>query len=319
VRLTPMVDNPKPEGTDPPAAGVGPSPPPRHRLRPTAHEDQLPMQVARRLYIARRARYATASEAARDLGVSGPTYLAHENGTRGIRTDVAEFYALKFDVSTDWLLYGRGSMNRDVASTEERSRSPLFAAEEEEQRVILNAGAQRSAAGEIREREVTATPVALTSARAAGGVIFEIEPVHPEIEGQLRPRLVDIGVEGQFAIGGVVRIPLDMVEHRRLFAVRVARNDLLPDMPGGQRAYLDPDDRTVDAAGLYMVVRNHQFVPVLLEPAEDGFVKLRRSRLMTPTRVAKDELDIVGRIVMKLCQVTDLDIIAVGRQVPSPA
>lgn len=51
--------------------------------------------------------FETASDAARALGVPGPTYIGHENGARGFTTSSAERYARKFKVSLDWLLTGR--------------------------------------------------------------------------------------------------------------------------------------------------------------------------------------------------------------------
>lgn len=50
--------------------------------------------------------YATAREAAEALGVSYPTYAAHENGQRGLAR-AAERYAKFFKVSIDWLLTGK--------------------------------------------------------------------------------------------------------------------------------------------------------------------------------------------------------------------
>lgn len=62
-----------------------------------------------RLRIARlRAGYATAKEAAEALGVPVPTYLGHENGSRGFPAKKAFTYARKFKVREQWLLYGVG-------------------------------------------------------------------------------------------------------------------------------------------------------------------------------------------------------------------
>lgn len=62
-----------------------------------------------RLKIAReRAGYATAADAARAFGWNAPGYTHHENGTRGIRADVATRYARAFRVNPAWLLYGEG-------------------------------------------------------------------------------------------------------------------------------------------------------------------------------------------------------------------
>jgi phage repressor protein C with HTH and peptisase S24 domain len=61
-----------------------------------------------RLRFAReQAGYARASDAARAIGVGEPTYLGHENGSRGLSRAAAR-YARFFHVSLDWLLEGRG-------------------------------------------------------------------------------------------------------------------------------------------------------------------------------------------------------------------
>lgn len=64
---------------------------------------------AARLRIARlRANFETGKEAAESMGIAVSTYLAHENGSRGIKPMQAARYAKKFKVSEQWLLYGIG-------------------------------------------------------------------------------------------------------------------------------------------------------------------------------------------------------------------
>jgi phage repressor protein C with HTH and peptisase S24 domain len=61
-----------------------------------------------RLRFAReQAGFARASDAARAIGVGEPTYLGHENGSRGL-SRAAPRYARFFRVSLDWLIDGRG-------------------------------------------------------------------------------------------------------------------------------------------------------------------------------------------------------------------
>jgi hypothetical protein len=63
--------------------------------------------INQRLVKARqRAGYVTATEAAEAHGWKAPTYLAHENGTRGIRREKLKLYARTFRVTVDWLLNG---------------------------------------------------------------------------------------------------------------------------------------------------------------------------------------------------------------------
>lgn len=57
-----------------------------------------------------KAGYRTAADAAKALNVKRPTYYSHENGSIGIRRQVAVNYARKFKVSLEWLLTGRGDM-----------------------------------------------------------------------------------------------------------------------------------------------------------------------------------------------------------------
>jgi hypothetical protein len=64
---------------------------------------------AARLRIARlRAGYETGKDAAEALGFPVSTYLAHENGSRGITAKKAFTYARKYKVREQWLLYGVG-------------------------------------------------------------------------------------------------------------------------------------------------------------------------------------------------------------------
>jgi hypothetical protein len=51
--------------------------------------------------------YDTATDAAEAMGVPEQTYLAHENGSRGLSRSAAR-YATFYKVSLDWLVRGRG-------------------------------------------------------------------------------------------------------------------------------------------------------------------------------------------------------------------
>lgn len=66
-------------------------------------------QIAIRLRTAReKAGFPTATDAANRFGWKPPTYLGHENGTRGIRVEAAREYAKAFKINPDWLLFGTG-------------------------------------------------------------------------------------------------------------------------------------------------------------------------------------------------------------------
>jgi phage repressor protein C with HTH and peptisase S24 domain len=52
--------------------------------------------------------YDSAPAAAEALGVKAPTYMGHENGSRGFASSVDQ-YARRFGTTPEWLLWGRGS------------------------------------------------------------------------------------------------------------------------------------------------------------------------------------------------------------------
>jgi phage repressor protein C with HTH and peptisase S24 domain len=64
--------------------------------------------------------FETAAAAAEALDVKEPTYMGHENGSRGFKGR-AEQYARRFGVSLEWLLTGRGAMERRPVLSDLRS------------------------------------------------------------------------------------------------------------------------------------------------------------------------------------------------------
>src|SRR6185503_5997879 len=65
--------------------------------------------LADRLKLAReRAGYDNATAAAEAMGVRPPTYLGHENGSRGFTPETAKRYARFFRVKPEWLILGDG-------------------------------------------------------------------------------------------------------------------------------------------------------------------------------------------------------------------
>lgn len=66
-------------------------------------------EIADRLKMARvQAGFSSARHAANSFGWNPVTYTSHENGTRGLRSDIAKRYAAAFRVSPAWLLTGEG-------------------------------------------------------------------------------------------------------------------------------------------------------------------------------------------------------------------
>lgn len=73
--------------------------------------------TADRLKFARNeAGFKRAVDAANAMGVSYPTYAAHENGSRGITPEMLSKYAAKYRVTVDWLLNGK-SAHKKAAET----------------------------------------------------------------------------------------------------------------------------------------------------------------------------------------------------------
>jgi hypothetical protein len=67
------------------------------------------MELKDRLQKARLdAGFETAVDAARAFGWGQSTYISHENGTRGLKADVAERYARAFKVPAEWLMFSKG-------------------------------------------------------------------------------------------------------------------------------------------------------------------------------------------------------------------
>lgn len=61
-----------------------------------------------------RARYPSAKAAAEAMGMPVPTYIQHENGSRGYPAARAERYGKFFRVAPEWLLYGRQKDTADI-------------------------------------------------------------------------------------------------------------------------------------------------------------------------------------------------------------
>lgn len=96
----------------------------------------------------RRAGFAEATEAARAYGWNSTTYLAHENGTRGLRPAVADRYAKAYRVKAEWLLYGR-RMNGTAPNPPPRTVALVGY-------VAAGAEAHFTPAGELGQVEATA-------------------------------------------------------------------------------------------------------------------------------------------------------------------
>jgi hypothetical protein len=278
--------------------------------RPREEEGEKKAQ-GRRLAEERSKFYATATEAANALGISVPTYCAHENGGRQIRPDMARFYAQKFDITPQYILYGAHGTEEGDPTAEKcvgrmpptpaaravpdplRGEASGFGAQ-----LLAALGARRTRAGRIVALDAKAEPALVPSARSTEGFVPELGAPTGDPEEPLVAIRRESGMRLVFS--GVFAVPLDQLEHIRLVAIRLRSNALLSDLPGGQRLLVDVDD--ADASrGLFLLAApgSRLPVPVLVEQ-KDGERFWRFSRKAKPIRgdAPPDDYEIIGRAVM---------------------
>ena len=268
----------------------------------------------KRLLEARIKWHRTASDAARALGIAGPTYLAHENGTRQIRPDIAAFYARQFKISAEWLLFGAGesSIERESASVPVTAPSQPSGEIGGLARLLLALKVQPAADGTFVRQDTSGEPGVLPPISQTGGYVAELAHVHGDPSECLVALSEDSG-QSPLALRDIWRIPTDMIERGRLFAVKLPSNQLLRDLPGGQRVYCDPDDLEVDDGGIFIVSYGSQgLVPMHVSRAgQRDELRVTRSLARPPVVVGAAQIRLVGRVVMQLRPFGEADIHAV--------
>ena len=279
--------------------------------RPLEDEGEKKAQ-GRRLAEERSKFYATATEAANALGISVPTYCAHENGGRQIRPDMARFYAQKFDSTPQYILYGAHAAEEGAQNPDKRvGRAPAAPAPRAAQdllrvetsgfgaQLLAALGARRTRSGRIVAVDPKAEPVLAPPARSTEGFVPELRAPTGDPEERLVAIRRDSGI--RLAFSGVFAVPLDQLEHIRLAAIRLRSNALLPDLPGGQRVLVDLDDADASRRGLFLLAAPGSRLPVpVLVDRKDGETCWRFSRKAKPIRgdAPPDDYEIIGRGVM---------------------
>jgi hypothetical protein len=308
-------------------AGKAEAPLPVRRLRVSGERPIDDPEVSRasqggRLLEARlKNGYRTASDAARVLQIAGPTYLAHENGTRQIRPDIASFYARHFSISTEWLLFGRGSMSSAESAQNEPVRpAPAFALPKATgevggmARLLLALKVRRAADGAFIRQDSASGPGQLPPINLTDGHVAELAQSY----GDPSECLVALSAGPEpnpLALRDIWRIPTDMIERGRLFAMKLPGNLLLKDMPGGQRVFVDPDDVEVDDEGVFMVSTGPRglLIPMYVSRAGQGDkLRIARSVAKTPTVVPAAEVRLLGRIMLQLRPFGEAEVRAVA-------
>ncbi len=207
--------------------------------RPQVEGAATPAEQGRRLRQARiNAGFRTASDAARQLGIAGPTYLAHENGTRTIRHDMAIFYAQQYGVSTDWLMNNpavnnsepqpvRPAPNRGVMPLHRPSLGPPDAQDPE-------FGARKRLMESLRvSRKPDGSIIMVGESEPAGLPVVLRRPYYlPELalpRGDAQERLVQLDAdrpEGlMLAVRDIVAVPGEMPDDGRYFVFVPDRRD----------------------------------------------------------------------------------------------
>jgi hypothetical protein len=307
--------------------------PPIKRLRekrPVEDPEVSRESQGRRLAEARQKKgYRTASDAARLLGIAGPTYLAHENGTRQIRPDMAGFYGRMLSVSADWLLYGDGAMSRDASepnptATGRVESAPQPASEELGGlgRLLHALRVSRTADGSFSKLDGTSgKPGQLPPVSLTDGHVPELIQAHGD-PSECLVTLHDGPDAGSLALREIWRIPTDMIERPRLFAMKLPSNTLLKDMPGGQRVFVDPDDVDADDEGLFIVgaLPRGLLVPAYVRrtPRSDQ-LQVTRSVTKPPALISRGDIRILGRIVMQLRSFSEIEVQAIADAILAPA
>jgi DNA-binding XRE family transcriptional regulator len=238
------------------------------------HNDETP---ADRLKQARATRFPTASEAARFLGLATPTYLAHENGTRKISYEQADFYARKYNFRTEWIMSGRGAKSDDP---ELESRVPVGAAP------VRNAARHHNANPLLGLLQMTFAPDG--SLRAIPGAfengVAPLPPLHqtlgyiPEVAHALSLDYESrraVALPGQpadrfFVVQDFIRLRPDSIVANFAVSVRIADSDIPHGLAPGDSMVIDPSDRSLDSPGFYLALVDRRIRMVQSRPVEDA-------------------------------------------------
>lgn len=289
------------------------------------------IEVGKRLARVRSRFYNTASEAARQLGIPGPTYLAHENGTRGMRRDMAEFYAQKYGISTDWLLYGRGPTERTTAGTVDSG--PLHTAVRDvvgPELLLSTMDVARDSKRVFVALDPQSAPARLPLLAQSDGYVLELAAVRPDIDTlsrKVRLRGEDEAGEPELlAVRDVFRLDPEFLRTNRAFLVKLQRNDLIDSMPRGQHVVVDPDDISfdLDDEGLFVFNLNATLVPVLVSCSSNmgqPVYFLWRAKERPAQRISKEEFDrrVVGRMIGAFREITPAEIGRIKTTLQPPA
>jgi hypothetical protein len=297
--------------------------------RPAAPDADRRAQGAR-LMSASQKYFKTASMAARSLGIAGPTYLAHENGTRQIRDDMSVFYAKQFNVSPNWLLLGTGpgpdpaDAPAPGAPAEPRTAS-LAAAGASQYPAWRGAGLSRlmqELKASIGPHDTflpsdpgAGAPGRLPPASQTDGWIAELAPPRASYANECP---VAVANGHTLVLRDVLLIPDLVAERARLFAVKLHSG---VDLLAGQHVFVDPDATRLIDDHMYLVMRSGGalMAACLARSAHTGRLQIGRSPGKSPMDAAEADLQVLGRIHMQLKPLADAEVREIAESMFDPA
>jgi len=223
--------------------------------------------------------YRTASEAAKALGISVATYIAHENGNRGLTVKSAERYANQFNVRSGWLLTGEEprhfttDWNKEWSEMETSSPTP--------------------------EEWGTFEP----GKPYKGSLFKELPEIEPWTDEPDRS-VYEVVSEWLF--------PNDFVQQtlqcapRNIFLMKVADDAMAPSFASGDRAIVDTAQNTFRGEGVYALrdddgnIALRVITKAIVNAPKEGNIGVSTTRPGQTYFTTLSSLSIMGRAVGKI-------------------
>lgn len=224
--------------------------------------------------------YRSASEAAKAIGLSVATYIAHENGHRGLTVQSAERYAKHFNVRSGWLLTGE----------EPRHFSEDWEKDFEEM--------ERDAP--TPEEWGTYTP----NKPYKGSLFREIPEIAPWSD--------DTGAPDKYGVVGEWTFPTDFVQQtlgsspKSLFLIKAPDDTMSPTFAAGDRAIVDISQNTFRGEAIYALqddegnIYLRELSKVLVNAPKEGSIGVSTTRPGQTYFTNLTSLLIIGKAVGKI-------------------
>lgn len=261
-------------------------------------------QQHERLRRTREARgYTSASEAARAMRIEEAGYRHHENGTRGMTTEKAKFYARYFKVPLEWLLDGPRSGHADPFGSGAANVRDLTYIPDPEAPEHIDPDHGSTSGSETGHRGIPADGIAQVDASGGlggGGLTVIVEGV-PGKNG------MTFSAE---SISDYWRLPNSIVaalslRNTDIIVLPVKGTSMLPLLGEGDFVFIDTKHRRPSPDGIYALADDFDEIIVkTLRSADsaDGvpMIEIVSSNPEFPVRRRKPEdLRIIGRVIRK--------------------